>query len=350
MKNTIQIKNENIEKLNNEININKTKENKLKEELTNLNKEKILFDKEDKKLKEEISKLSNEIIINKQNILKIQKENEILNENNNNILNEKKNLEDTINKQKKLLEYQDKEIISLKNNKKEDINITNSNNNIYNDNNYEENSFNNLNKEEKKNKKRNIFKPSDQFQIEKDKIVLKYELLKNDYDKLNTTLQQKQKLLDNYSKLTNETSSKTNKDEQILELIAEHKKEIDNLTKIYNQNIISLKMNLPISYSPNTHYILIDKKYVQYNLKWFLLTIITEQEKNYENTFWVPEDEIKPMLDQFNKFRTENEIKDEQFEGLLSTQQNLINKIDNNEKLIAKLKEKLEKYENNNTS
>ena len=92
------------------------------------------------------------------------------------------------------------------------------------------------------------------------------------------------------------------------------------------------------------------EKYVQYNLKWFLLTIITEQEKNYENTFWVPEDEIKPMLNQFNKFRTENEIKDEQFEGLLSTQQNLINKIDNNEKLIAKLKEKLEKYENNNTS
>ena len=150
--------------------------------------------------------------------------------------------------------------------------------------------------------------------------------------------------------MTNETSSKTNKDEQILELIAEHKKEIDNLTKIYNQNIISLKMNLPIGYSPNTHYILIDKKYAQYNLKWFLLTIITEQEKNYENTFWVPEDEIKPMLDQFNKFRTENEIKDEQLEGLLSTQQNLINKIDNNEKLIAKLKEKLEKYENNNTS
>ena len=262
----------------------------------------------------------------------------------------KKNLEDTINKQKKLLEYQDKEIISLKNNKKEDINITNSNNNIYNDNNYEENSFNNLNKEEKKNKKRNYFKPNEQYKIEQDKIVLKYELLKNDYDKLNSTLLQKQKLLDNYSKLTNETSSKTNKDEQILELIAEHKKEIDNLTKIYNQNIISLKMNLPISYSPNTHYILIDKKYAQYNLKWFLLTIITEQEKNYENTFWVPEDEIKPMLSQFNKFRTENEIKDEQFEGLLSTQQNLINKIDNNEKLIAKLKEKLEKYENNNTS
>ena len=109
-------------------------------------------------------------------------------------------------------------------------------------------------------------------------------------------------------------------------------------------------MNLPISYSPSTHCILVDKKYPKYNLKWFLLTIITEPDKNYENTFWVPEDEIKPMLDQFNKFRTENELKDERFEGLLSTQQNLINQIDNNEKLIAKLKAQLEKYENSNTS
>ena len=40
---------------------------------------------------------------------------------------------------------------------------------------------------------------------------------------------QKQKLLDNYSKISNSTASKTNIDEQILELITEHKKEIENL-------------------------------------------------------------------------------------------------------------------------
>ena len=180
--------------------------------------------------------------------------------------------------------------------------------------------------------------------------MLKYELLKNDYDKLNSTLQQKQKLLDNYSKITNETSIKTNIDEQIFELIAEHKKEIDELTNKYNKNIINLKMNLPIGYSPSTHNILVDKKYSKYNLKWYLLTIITAEKKNYENTFWVPEDEIKPMLDQFNKFKTEKEIEDEQFESIFITQQKWIKQIDENEQLIAKLKAQLSlKYENSIT-
>ena len=201
-------------------------------------------------------------------------------------------------------------------------------------------------KEDKKSKKRNNLKKNDQMQIEQDKIVLKYELLKNDYDKLNSTLQQKQKLLDNYSKITNETSIKTNIDEQILELIAEHKKEMDELTKKYNKNIINLKMNLPLAYSPNTHSILVDKKYNKYNLRWYLITIITAEEKNYENTFWVPEDEIKPMLDQFNKFKTEKEIEDEHFESIYLTQQKWIKQIDENEQLIAKLKSQLLKYEN----
>ena len=187
------------------------------------------------------------------------------------------------------------------------------------------------------------------MQIEQDKIVLKYELLKNDYDKLNSTLQQKQKLLDNYSKITNETSIKTNIDEQFFELIAEHKKEIDELTKKYNQNIINLKMNLPIGYSPSTHNIIVDKKYNKYNLKWYLITIITAEDKNYENTFWVPEDEIKPMLDQFNKFKTEKEIEDEQFESIYLTQQKWIKQIDENEQLIAKLKSQIQKYENSSS-
>ena len=189
-------------------------------------------------------------------------------------------------------------------------------------------------------------KQRDQLQMEQDKIVLKYELLKNDYDKLNSTLQQKQKLLDNFSKLTTcETSSKTNIDEQILELISEHKKEIDDLTEKYNRNIINLKMILPINYSPETHCILIDKKYNKYNLRWFLLTITTATEKNYENTFWVPEDEIKTMLDQFNKFKTEKELEEEQFESIYITQQKWIKQIDQNEQLINKLKAQLQKYE-----
>ena len=180
------------------------------------------------------------------------------------------------------------------------------------------------------------------------KIYLKYELLKNDYNKLNTTLIQKQKLLDNYSKLSNETASKTNIDEQILELMAQHKKEIEALTQKYNKNIINLKMNLPSPYSPETHTILIDKRYAKYDLKWYLLTVLTEKDKNYENTFWVSEEDIKPILDQFGKFKTEKELEDEKFDNLYKMQEKWLKQLDEKEKKIEQLKEKLDVYENNN--
>ena len=355
IKNELQIKKEENEKIKNEIDIYKSEELKLKEEISKSTNEITTYKDKEIKNKEEISILNNEISKYKENIEKIKKENELLNESNNNNIKENKSLQETIDKQRKLIEYQDKEIISLRKSKNEEninkINDDTYNNNIIDDN--EDKSFNNtnnLNKEDKTNKKRNILKRSDIMQIEQDKIVLKYELLKNDYDKLNSTLQQKQKLLDNYSKLTNETSTKTNIDEQILELISEHKKEIDDLTKKFNQNIINLKMNLPIGYSSSTHSILIDKRYTKYNLRWFLLTIITTEEKNYENTFWVPEEEIKPILEQFNKFKTEKELEDEQFESIYITQQKWIKQIDEDEQLIAKLKAQIQKYENSSNT
>ena len=341
MKKEIQIKTENNEKLNNEINMYKKGENQLKEEISKLNAEITNYKNNEIKLQKEISAL-------KENISKCQNENKALKEYKN---EENKNVQKTIEiqnqnieKYKKLIAYQEEEIKSLKNNSdmnniiKEDLNKE-INDIIHS----EENSINKIKDNDKKNKQRNNI---NQLQIEQDKIELKYELLKNDYEKLNSSLQQKQKLLDNYSILTNETSSKKNIDEQILELVSQHKKEIENLTKKYNQNIINLKMNLPISYSPNTHCILIDKSYSKYNLRWFLLTIITAEEKDYENTFWVSEQEIKPMLDQFNNFRTEKELEQEHFESIYVTQQKWIKQIDENERLITKLKSQLQKYEN----
>ncbi len=348
LKNELQIKNEINEKNNNEINDYKNNENNLKEEISKLNNDINSNKEEIIKLKEEISKLNDELSKNKEDLIKIKKENESLIEKNNQFINENKYYQETIDKQKKLLAFQEEEINSLKERKETDK-ISDSNN-IINDGGIDDNSFNNINKDDKKNKKRNNSKQIDQLQIEQDKIVLKYELLKNDYDKLNSTLQQKQKLLDNYSKLSSETSTKANIDEQILELIAQHKKEMDDLTEKYNQNIINLKMNLPVNCSPNTHCILIDKKYSKFNLRWFLLTITTAQDKNYENTFWVSEDEIKPMLNQFNTFKTEKELEDEQFESIYITQQKWIKQIDENERLIAKLKQQLQKYEISSTS
>ena len=321
-----------IEKLNEELNTYKEKDIKVKEELSKLNEE-------IKIKKEEIDSLNKKLeTINKKN-------DEYINENI--ILNKKLELENkNIEKYKTIISYQEEEIKNLKNkvdnkaikfeeisdklNKENKLNINNDSINI----------------DEKKNKKRNNSK-NNEYQIEHDKIYLKYELLKNDYDKLNYTLQQKQRLLDNYSKISNETASRTNIDEQILELMAKHKKEIEELTKKYNKNIINLKMNQPNPYSAQTHEILIDKRYAKYDLKWYLLTIISEEEKNYENTFWVSEIEIKPILEQFNKFKTEREIEDEKFNNLYKMQEKWIRKIDENEKMIELLKEKLELYENN---
>ena len=352
----IKEKNEAIEKINIELNTYKEKDIKIKEEKDILNEEINKLNQE----KNELNKENNNI---KEKILMLQKEIENINKQNNEYLNENKLLKENneqtnqnIEKYKKIISYQEEEIKNLKNNSNE-ININNYN--IHESNIKTESELkkvnksslnnNNINLEEKKNKKRNTNSKINDYQIEQDKIYLKYELLKNDYDKLNNTLIQKQKLLDNYSKISSETASKTNIDEQILELMDKHKKEIEELTKNYNKSIIKLKMNQPSPYSPETHRILIDKRYAKYDLKWYLITMTTEQEKNYENTFWVSEMEMKPLLPQFNDFKTEVEIEDEKFENLYKMQEKWIKQINENEKLIELLKGKLEEYEGNNT-
>ena len=353
----IKEKNEAIEKINIELNTYKEKDIKTKEEKDKLNEEINKLNQE----KNELNKENNNI---KEKILILQKEIENINKQNNEYINENKLLKENnektnqnIEKYKKIISYQEEEIKNLKNNSNE-ININNYN--IHESNIKTESELkkvnksslnnNNINLEEKKNKKRNTNSKINDYQIEQDKIYLKYELLKNDYDKLNNTLIQKQKLLDNYSKISSETASKTNIDEQILELMDKHKKEIEELTKNYNKSIIKLKMNQPSPYSPETHRILIDKRYAKYDLKWYLITMTTEQEKNYENTFWVSEMEMKPLLPQFNDFKTEVEIEDEKFENLYKMQEKWIKQINENEKLIELLKGKLEEYEGHTES
>ena len=326
-----------IEDLNSEINIYKEQDNKLKDEIiklkeeTNQYKEEIIKLNENKKYKEELSQLNqkyNQCII----------ENKSFKENID-------NLNANIEKYKKIISYQEEEIKNLKANcqiqTKSDKETLNKSLPL----NEPVNNYIIFSEEKKSKKKRNNSKINE-YQMEQDKIYLKYELLKNDYDKLNTTLIQKQKLLDNYSKISSETASKTNIDEQILELMAEHKKEIDTLTEKYNKNIMNLKTNLPSPYSPATHTILIDKRYSKYDLKWYLLTVLTENEKNYENTFWVPELEMKPMLAQFNKYKTEKELEDEKFDNLYKMQEKWIKQLDEKEQIIEDMRQKLDFYEN----
>ena len=336
-----------IDDLNNEINNHKEENKKAKEEIVQLNEE-------INKYKENINKLNEE---NNQYKEKISKLNQKYNENITEIRNMKENIENTntnIEKYKKIISLQEEEIKNLK-----------ANSQIQNKSDKEflnkslplpiplKESFNNqiiiTEEKEKKSKKRNNSKINE-YQMEQDKIYLKYELLKNDYDKLNTTLIQKQKLLDNYSKISSETASKTNIDEQILELMAEHKKEIETLTEKYNKNIMSLKMNMPSPYSPATHSILMDKRYSKYDLKWYLITVLTENEKNYENTFWVSELEMKPILEHFNKYKTEKELEDEKFDNLYKLQEKWIKQLDEKEKIIEEMRNKLDFYENTHQS
>jgi hypothetical protein len=312
-------------------------------------KEKIIKSNDDMiKYKEELEKLNED---NKKYI----EENSQLNQKYNEINVENKKskenigeLNKNIEKYKKIISYQEEEIKNLKSNTQ----LQNQNDKeILNKSLPLKESLINSNivfTEENKYKKRNNAKINE-YQMEQDKIYLKYELLKNDYDKLNTTLIQKQKLLDNYSKISSETASKTNIDEQILELMAEHKKEIENLTEKYNKNIMNLKMNLPSPYSPATHTILIDKRYGKYDLKWYLLTVLTENEKNYENTFWVSDMEMKPILDQFNKYKTEKELEDEKFDNLYKMQEKWIKQLDEKEKIIEEMRDKLDFYENSHS-
>ena len=332
-----------IDELNQGINTYKEQNDKAKEEIEKLN--------------EEINKNKEEIVLLNNDINKYKEDYSQLTKTYNDNINENKKLKENIDelnsnieKYKKIISYQEEELKNVKDDSqnrpksdrdschslslKESL-IINLNNNI-------------ITTEERKSKKRNNSKINE-YQMEQDKIYLKYELLKNDYNKLNTTLIQKQKLLDNYSKLSNETASKTNIDEQILELMAQHKKEIEALTQKYNKNIINLKMNLPSPYSPETHTILIDKRYAKYDLKWYLLTVLTEKDKNYENTFWVSDFDMKPLLEQFNKFKTEKELEDEKFDNLYKMQEKWLKQLDEKEKKIEQLKEKLDVYENNHT-
>ena len=186
----------------------------------------------------------------------------------------------------------------------------------------------------------------EQLETDRDKISIKYELLKLDYDKQKNDLLEKEKLLKDYNIYKNINESK-NVDEQICQLIKKHKKEIDDLNEKYTKDILSLKINLPNCFSSATHEILIDKKFKMYDLHWYLLTLISAKNKDYENTFWVSEDEIRDTLEEFNKFKSEEEIEKQSAQDYFNAQQKLIKRIEINEENITKLETELKKYKNN---
>ena len=182
----------------------------------------------------------------------------------------------------------------------------------------------------------------EQLETDLDKISIKYELLKLDYDRQKLDLEEKERQINNYNLYTDLNQSKIT-EEKINKIKQEHEKEIEELNKKYTKNILELKINLPNCFSPSTHEILIDKKFQAYNLHWYLLTITSAKEKDYENTFWVSEDEIKSSLNEFNAFKTEEDIEKENINIYILAQQKLISRIESNENIINNLKNQIQK-------
>ena len=189
-------------------------------------------------------------------------------------------------------------------------------------------------------KNNNIIDINEEMETDLDKMSIKYELLKLDYDRQKEDLVEKEKMLNNYNLYTNLNESKISED-KINQLIKKHEEEIEELNQKYTKNILELKINLPNCFSPQTHEILIDKTFKTYNLHWYLLTITSAKLKDYENTFWVSEDEIKNTLKEFKAFKSEEDIEKENMNIYILAQQKLINRIENNEEEITNLKNQI---------
>ena len=193
-----------------------------------------------------------------------------------------------------------------------------------------------------KNNSNNSNNKNEEIIADLDKISIKYELLKIEYERQKTDLEEKEKLLSDYN-LTNLNDSKISSEEKINQIIKKYENKIEEMNQKHIKDILDLKINLPNCFTPSTHEILVDKKFKEYELHWYLLTITSAKKKDYENTFWVTEDEIKDSLEEFKQFKTEEDIEKENINIYAIAQEKLIKRIETNEDTISNLKKQIMK-------
>ena len=193
-----------------------------------------------------------------------------------------------------------------------------------------------------KNNSNNSNNKNEEIIADLDKISIKYELLKIEYERQKTDLEEKEKLLSDYN-LTNLNDSKMSSEEKINQIIKKYENKIEEMNQKHIKDILDLKINLPNCFTPSTHEILVDKKFKEYELHWYLLTITSAKKKDYENTFWVTEDEIKDSLEEFKQFKTEEDIEKENINIYAIAQEKLIKRIETNEDTISNLKKQIMK-------
>ena len=373
----IELKKE-IKYLNEEI-LNIKNINKINKELINNQGSQIYyFDENSKKLKEKINELSN---INKNNIIiisKLKKEKndleqklilakkDLINKNGIiNCLNEKcRVLQDKINEivlqNNSIRDRQKQDEKNLVKIQKKIFNKINDNNNLFlstsRENNYKINLLEPISINSKEKQKKNIFLNTeiyehqnnlniqnlDDFEIlnikeRKNKILWKYlyyfklyqECRKN-RENLEKENEEKEKLIQKFIKKINEKDKSDNA------------KENNNLIN----TIHDIKSNK--QYNSNEYFIKCDKTFGV--LKWYLLKkrIDYEEKDTYENLIWVPKVDVVE-IDQFNKYSSEDEIRDLELLHVLQKLEEKENIISKLEYKIEKLEKDIEYYKNNST-
>lgn len=291
--------------------------------------------------KEEDYKKNIDLLISEKSIIENEykkKIDEIREDNNNNENKYKKKIEEIENENVKVVKEKDNDIVNLKQNLEKLIKEN------------KDTLFNNdeLNKQIQENKttidelekklnndkekyekevneltqnNNNIIKERDKLIKERDNHIQQCTELKTQLDDINL-----------YNKNLKEDIKSLN--EEIAKLKEENK---DNKIEILKNLEQPIKSNIIQSYSNETHKIITDKNYNN-KYHWLLLAPKNETEISYQTCIWVSEEELKPTISQYNKFKSEKEIEQEQIVEIENNQKIWIKRLEEKEDEISRLK------------
>ena len=361
-----------IEKLNNELKLQKNYLNEFDKKINEKDKIILKFQNDNSRLNSDIAKHK----IEKNNLIKELDTIKINNENSVNICNLQKDLESKNN----LIESLNENINSL-NNKINELNIKNINlsntieklnDELYSlkNKNINEEEFHKL-KEENINYKNQLLKLTN---ISNTNLINNISIINNLKNQIEKIKKEKEQLInyiteqiklykDKNNKIQNEINIKindfeNNKKNEINKISNSFKDEINQITVKYKNEIIDLqntinklkeqneklmkqeKEKILKIVSPEKYNIIIDK-YINVlnnvNLHWYLITEKETKNKNYLNTFWINESEIK-NLSKYNKFKSEEELEKDNIQKIMKMQEKFIEEIQKKDDEIDDLK------------
>ena len=361
-----------IEKLNNELKLQKNYLNEFDKKINEKDKIILKFQNDNSRLNSDIAKHK----IEKNNLIKELDTIKINNENSVNICNLQKDLESKNN----LIESLNENINSL-NNKINELNIKNINlsntieklnDELYSlkNKNINEEEFHKL-KEDNINYKNQLLKLTN---ISNTNLINNISIINNLKNQIEKIKKEKEQLInyiteqiklykDKNNKIQNEINIKindfeNNKKNEINKISNAFKDEINQITVKYKNEIIDLqntinklkeqneklmkqeKEKILKIVSPEKYNIIIDK-YINVlnnvNLHWYLITEKETKNKNYLNTFWINESEIK-NLSKYNKFKSEEELEKDNIQKIMKMQEKFIEEIQKKDDEIDDLK------------